>query len=89
MTRAETLRQAKTATAARNEQALCAAGRRLLRAQELPSRVGLSSETIYRLRKRGQFPDPIQIGAKFVAWYEDEIDEWMAGRPRVRLAPPT
>jgi prophage regulatory protein len=42
---------------------------------------GLSRTTIYELMKRGQFPRPIKITGKAVAWPESAIDAWLASRP--------
>ena len=30
----------------------------------------------------GRFPPPIELGPNSIGWFEDEIDEWLASRPR-------
>ena len=55
---------------------------RLLRLQEVCSIVGLSRSTIYALCARGRFPPRILLGQRAVAWWESEIDAWIAARPR-------
>lgn len=42
---------------------------------------GLSRTTIYEMMKRGQFPRPVKITGKAVAWPESAIDAWLASRP--------
>ena len=37
---------------------------------------------IARLEKADQFPKRLLLGACRVAWWEDEIEEWKASRPR-------
>jgi predicted DNA-binding transcriptional regulator AlpA len=29
-----------------------------------------------------RFPPPIELGPNSIGWFEDEIDEWLASRPR-------
>lgn len=42
---------------------------------------GLSRTTIYEMMKRGEFPRPIKITSKAVAWPESAITKWLASRP--------
>jgi Prophage CP4-57 regulatory protein (AlpA) len=37
---------------------------------------------IRRKVKAGEFPKPIELSDRRIAWREDEIDEWLASRPR-------
>jgi len=37
---------------------------------------------IARLEKAGLFPKRLRLGACRVAWYSDEVEEWIASRPR-------
>jgi predicted DNA-binding transcriptional regulator AlpA len=30
----------------------------------------------------GRFPPPIELGPNSIGWFEDEIDAWLASRPR-------
>ena len=41
---------------------------------------GLSRSTIYDLMSKGQFPRPVKLTAKAVAWPESAITEWLATR---------
>ena len=56
--------------------------RRLLRRQEVLDLVQFSLTTLYRLMANGDFPRPVKLGARAVAWWEDEVLEWMEQRPR-------
>jgi predicted DNA-binding transcriptional regulator AlpA len=46
-----------------------------------------SLSTIWRLIAAGQFPAPIKLGAATVAFFQDEVLEWVASRQRVVYAP--
>lgn len=50
---------------------------RLLRLAEVMSLTGLSRSSIYLKMKHNEFPNQIQIGARSVAWLENEIQEWI------------
>lgn len=50
----------------------------LLRLAEVRKRTGLSRTTIYRRISAGAFPASIPISAGLVAWYEADINEWVA-----------
>lgn len=53
---------------------------RLMRRPEVLARVGLSSSTLYEMTAAGDFPAPIPIGRKAVAWLESEVDAWIKNR---------
>jgi prophage regulatory protein len=48
-----------------------------LRFPQVRIRVGLSRSTIYLKILHGEFPKPINLGARAVAWVESDIDAWM------------
>lgn len=50
----------------------------LLRLPDVKRRTGLSTATIYRKVKGGAFPRKVQLSANVVAWYESDIDAWVA-----------
>jgi len=64
-----------------------AAGRRIIRRKAVIAKAGKSYPTIWRGVRNGTFPAPIVLGPNSVGWYEDEIDAWLASRPRVNYAP--
>lgn len=56
---------------------------KMLRANEVMERVGVSRTTIWRLERRGEFPPRRRITNHIVAWSEDEIEEWLKSRQPV------
>jgi len=62
----------------------------LLRRVEVQVRTGLSRASIYdRLnpdspRYDSSFPAPVRVGAMAVRWRQDEVEVWIASRPRTR-----
>ena len=56
--------------------------RRILRLAGLKEAVGLSKSAIYAQIERGEFPKPIQLAPRAVGWRIEEIDAWLASRPR-------
>jgi len=58
---------------------------RIIRLREVASRIGLSRSTIYQKIASGDFPAPVDLGGRRVGWWECEVDEWIASRPRVAL----
>ena len=60
----------------------------MLRPREAAERTGLSRTTIWRRRRAGKFPDPVDLGNGLLGWYEDEIAAWIEARPRVAIAAP-
>lgn len=55
---------------------------RLLRLKQLIEKVGMKKTAIYDRMARGDFPKPISLGGRSVAWIESEIDEWINARKR-------
>lgn len=55
----------------------------LLRRPQVQQRTGLSRSTIYDHIAKGNFPAPISLGDRAVAWLESEIDSWIAHRINV------
>jgi prophage regulatory protein len=56
---------------------------RLIRMKELPGIVGYKPWSIYRLIRAGEFPRPVKLGLRAVAWRESDINEWIATREQV------
>ena len=57
---------------------------RLLRLPEVIAIVGLSRSTIYAMMEKSLFPQQVRLGQRSVAWWESEINEWIASRPRAK-----
>ena len=52
----------------------------LLRRPEVEARTGLSKSTIYAWIERGDFPQPVKLGTRLVAWRESDITAWLESR---------
>ena len=53
---------------------------KLIRLPEVRQRVPLSRSMIYLLVSRGEFPKPVSLGRRSVAWVEAEVEAWVAAR---------
>jgi prophage regulatory protein len=51
--------------------------RRLIRFPSVLNQVGLGRTSVYEKIKAGNFPKPIHIGARAVAFDSEAIDEWV------------
>lgn len=51
-----------------------------LRLPQVKARTGLSRSSLYAKISRGEFPPPVNLGARAVGWLESEIDEWISDR---------
>ena len=63
--------------------------RTLISKREVLRRVPYSYPTVWAKMRKGEFPRSVKLdddGNK-VAWFEDEIDEWIESRERVELKP--
>lgn len=60
---------------------------RLLRREEVESRTGLSTSTLYQRMLDGKFPKPVPLGEKARGWVESEIDDWIGARIAARGNP--
>ena len=53
---------------------------RLLKQSEVLARIGLSRMSVYKLRKVGDFPEPVTLGKGAIRWRESELTAWIASR---------
>ena len=53
---------------------------RILRKGPVREKTGLSSATIDRKERAGDFPARVQLGEKAVGWLESEVDTWIEKR---------
>ncbi|WP_158150820.1 helix-turn-helix transcriptional regulator [Pantoea ananatis] len=51
--------------------------KKLIRLSAVINKTGYSKSWIYKLIRLKQFPQPIKIGSRAVAFIEGEIDEWI------------
>ncbi len=54
--------------------------RRFLRLPAVKHAVGYGRTSIYQKIKSGEFPKPYSLGARAVAWLEEDIDKWIESR---------
>lgn len=50
---------------------------RLIKIKEVIKMTSLSRATIYKYMAEDSFPKPVPLGAKAVAWVEDEVENWI------------
>ena len=53
---------------------------RYISPRQLQEITGLSEPTLWRLRQRGDLPQPIRLSPGRVAWSEDSIRAWLETR---------
>jgi prophage regulatory protein len=58
-----------------------AAPARLLAVKTVAGLTSLSRHSIYRLAKQGDFPTPVQVGPRRVAWRQSDVTAWLESRP--------
>ncbi len=63
--------------------------RKALRPNVVMDRTGYSRVQLWRKSRdpNDDFPLPVQLGGNAIGWFEDEIEEWLATRPRLSPAP--
>lgn len=52
----------------------------LLRLPQVRERCGLSRSEIYRRIRTREFPSPVRIGLRAVAWKSGAVESWIAAR---------
>ena len=55
---------------------------KILRIQDVINVTGLSRTTVWRLERRGDFPRRLILGQNSCGWVAQEIQDWIASRPR-------
>lgn len=59
---------------------------KLLRLPRVLENIPYSRAAIYEKVARGEFPRPIRLGARAVAWLESDLDAWIAARAAIPAA---
>lgn len=59
---------------------------RLIRAPEVFELTGLRRTTIYEKVKAGDFPAPVKLSVRSVAWRLAEVEDWINSRQSTRPA---
>jgi prophage regulatory protein len=58
--------------------------RKLVSPRKVLEQIPISAATMWRSISAAQFPKPVRIGARRVAFFQDEIDSWLADRAAER-----
>ena len=58
--------------------------RKLLRLNDVILQVGMKRSWIFQQVKDGNFPKPIKLSERAVAWYASDIEDWIKSRAVVR-----
>lgn len=53
---------------------------KFLRLPQVLDKIGVKRSTLYSWIQAGQFPPPVQLGARAVGWWAHSVDEWMNSR---------
>ena len=54
---------------------------RFMRLSDVSKVTGLCGRTIYRLRKQGLFPEPIDLKTRTLYWRRDTFEQWLQDLP--------
>lgn len=60
--------------------------RRLITKAEVLTQIPISTATMWREIAAGRFPKPVRVGARRIAFFQTEIDAWLAQRVAERDA---
>ncbi len=50
---------------------------RLIKLKQVMECTGLARSTVYKFMAEGQFPKPVKLGVRMVAWVETEVHAWV------------
>ena len=53
----------------------------IYREKDVLALLGVSKATLWRWRRDGGFPHPIQLGPNTVGWLREDVHEWLEARP--------
>jgi prophage regulatory protein len=56
----------------------------LWRKDKVLEKTGLKLSTLYRLEKKGDFPQRVQLGPGSVSWVSTEVEQWIEQRMNAR-----
>lgn len=62
------------------EQDALASEIRFIRLKEVMSICGMSRSSVYDAIKKGQFPPPIKLSTRSIAWLKSEVIAWVESR---------
>jgi prophage regulatory protein len=50
---------------------------RLIRSREVQAITGLPKSSLHNMARAGRFPAPLKLGARAVAWREQDVQTWI------------
>lgn len=53
---------------------------KIIRSKEVQNLTGLSRTTLWRMERRGEFPDRVPLSAGSVGWRISEVEDWIRTR---------
>ena len=53
---------------------------RLIKLKDVMCVTGLGRSTVYKYVASGEFPKPVSLGVRAVAWVEEEVQEWVLSK---------
>ncbi|MDP4537867.1 AlpA family transcriptional regulator [Alkalimonas collagenimarina] len=53
---------------------------KLIKLKAVMECTGLARSTVYKFIAEERFPKPVKLGARMVAWVEEEIQKWILER---------
>lgn len=59
---------------------------RLMKLKEVMHTTGLARSTVYKYITDGNFPKPVSLGERNVAWLQSEIEDWILDKIEKRDA---
>ena len=59
---------------------------RLINIRQVADKTGLAAPTLWKLVAAYEFPAGVKVTKRATRWYESEVDDWIAARPRARAA---
>jgi prophage regulatory protein len=62
------------------EQDALASEIRFIRLKEVMSICGMSRSSVYGAIKKGQFPSPVKLSARSIAWLKSDVIAWVESR---------
>lgn len=55
---------------------------RLIRSREVQAITGLPKSSLHNMARAGRFPAPLRLGARAVAWREEDVHAWIESLER-------
>ena len=53
---------------------------KIIKLSKVKNKVPLSTASIYRLIKKGEFPKQIKLGERSSGWILEEVEQWLENR---------